>query len=71
MDASVAREINELMLKYGAELNSSVGLVKSHCTKEEFESYRGAVARILGYMFLDIMNPLYREHPELKPSDFE
>jgi len=30
-----------------------------------------ALNQIMGTMLLDIMNPIYREHPELKPPELE
>jgi hypothetical protein len=67
MKKDVAEAINQLMLEYGAKLDSSVKLVMDTSSTEEFESYRAAVGQIMGTMLLDIMNPIYVEHPELKP----
>jgi len=35
---------------------------------EEFRKYRDSVSKILATMLLEIMNPLYVEHPDLKPE---
>jgi len=71
MKKDVAETINRLMLEYGAKLDSSVKLVMDTSSAEEFEAYRLAVGQIMGTMLLDIMNPIYREHPELKPPELE
>ena len=71
MKKDVAETINRLMLDYGAKLDSSVKLVMDTSSAEEFEAYRMAVAQIMGTMLLDIMNPIYREHPDLKPPELE
>jgi hypothetical protein len=71
MKKEVAETINRLMLEYGAKLDSSVRLVMDSSSAEEFEAYRAAVGQIMGTMLLDIMNPIYREHPELKPPELE
>lgn len=58
------------MLGYGAKLDESVDFVMKHCGEEEFRRYKKeAVGRILGIMLLDVMNPLYEEHPDLKPPN--
>jgi hypothetical protein len=65
----VAKEINDLMISYGAKLDASIAIVKDKCSDEEFYAYRKVVGKIMGEMLLEIMNPLYMQHPELKPKD--
>jgi hypothetical protein len=68
---SIAKEISQLMLEYSAKLDSSVAQVKAECSEEELNLYRKAVGKIMGYMLLDIMNPLYDKHPDLKPKELD
>ena len=65
----VAREINNLMLDFGAKLDASVILVQQKCEPEEFERYKKVIALIMAEMLLEVMNPLYAKHPDLKPKD--
>ena len=65
----IAKEIGKLMLEYGARLDASVALVRDHCTDDELRQYRKAVGKIMGEMLLEIMNPLYARHPDLKPKE--
>ncbi len=67
-DKFVAAKISELMIRQGKELNESVGMVKSSCSEEEFVIYQKAIGKIMGCILLDVMNPLYKMHPELKPK---
>lgn len=71
MKKELAEKINALMIEYGARLDDSVRLVMDSSSPEEFERYRAAVAQIMGTMLVDIMNPIYREHPELKPPELD
>jgi hypothetical protein len=71
MKRDVAEAINKLMLEYGARLDESVRLVMESCSNSEFEAYRAAVGQIMGTMLLDVMNPIYREHPDLKPPELD
>lgn len=71
MKRDVAETINQLMLEYGAKLNESVRLVMESSSAGELEGYRAAVGQIMGTMLLDIMEPIYREHPDLKPPELE
>lgn len=66
---SVAAEISQLMIDYGAKLDASVTLVKAQCSNEEFGAYRKAVGKVMADMLFEIMNPLYEKHPDLKPVE--
>ena len=68
MDKTIAKKINELMLNHSKELDDSVRLVMENCSQEEFEVYRDAVSEIMTTMLLDVMNPIYKSHPDLKPA---
>lgn len=68
-NVDVAREISDLMLEYGARLDKSVALVSERCSAEELKTYRRAVGKIMGEMLLEVMNPLYARHPDLKPKE--
>lgn len=68
MEKVVASKINELMLEYSAKLTESLRLVHETCTDKEYVAYRAVVAKLLGDMLLDVMNPIYAEHPDLKPE---
>ncbi len=70
-EKAVAKEVSQLMIEYGAKLDASVALVKQQCSTEEFEAYRKAVGKIMGYMLLDVMNPLYEKHRDLKPAELD
>jgi hypothetical protein len=69
MKKEIASQISSLMLEYGAKLDDSIGLVMETCSEEESKAYRAAVGNIMGSMLLDIMKPIYREHPDLKPDE--
>jgi hypothetical protein len=67
----IAREISDLMLQYGRLLNASVARVQEHCTADELKLYRSAVAKVMGNMLLEVMNPIYARHPALKPKELK
>jgi len=67
----IAKEISELMLTFGDKLDHSASIVRESCPKEEFENYRNAIAKILAEMLLEVMNPLYKEHPGIKPEQLK
>ena len=70
-DKKVAEQINAVMLKAQVEINNSIFLVKDNCSPEEFEAYRRGCAKVLGYILLDVLNPIYALHPDLKPKGLD
>ena len=60
-DGAVARQVSHLMLEFSKRLDRSILTVREHCPPEEFKAYRLAVAKVLGEMLLEVMNPLYAE----------
>lgn len=66
-----AKQISDLMLELGGKLNQSVALVKDTCDESQLIAYRKVVGQLMGTMLLDVMNPLYSIHPELKPDQLK
>ncbi len=71
MEKHVAAMIVALMRECSDKLNGSVQTVKDTCTEEEFVIYRKAVGQIMGGMYIDIMWPIFREHPDLEPESMK
>lgn len=67
----VAERISDLMLDIGDRLNESVAGVMNDCPEDEFAKYRRAVGAIMAEVLLQVLNPIYKEHPSLKPEDFD
>lgn len=63
-----ARQVSELMVSMGADLDRSMSLVKETESDADFKRYRESISKIMTVMLLEIMNPLYVEHPDLKPE---
>ena len=70
-DPDAARRVSALMLEIGAKLDASIADVQASCPLPEFERYRREVGQIMRRMLLDIMNPLYDQHPEIKPKELK
>jgi negative regulator of replication initiation len=70
-DEFPARQVSDLMLEYGTKLDASVAAMQSLLSEEEFIKYRRAIGRVMGAMLLDVMNPLYEMHPQMKPAQLD
>lgn len=63
-----AKELVHLLARIGSHLNQSVAFVQDHDEEVNFEEYRNFVGRLMGDLFMDGMQPLYRRFPELLPD---
>ena len=68
MNRETAAKINDLLVQCHAELHGSIDVARAVCSDEENRMYCKAVGMVLGYMLLDLMDPIYREHPALTPD---
>lgn len=68
-DKKSAEKINKLMLDMGKALDQSILDIQDVISEEELAQYKQAVAKVMADMLFDIMNPIYAEHPSLKPEE--
>lgn len=71
MEKPVAEKVLALIKEYSGKLDASVQMVKDTCTKQEFLDYRRAAGRIMGEMHIEILRPIFKEHPELEPEEWK
>jgi hypothetical protein len=71
MTKTTAKTVSELMLSIGARLDESLREVQACESEAEFKKYRDSVSKVLTTMLMEIMNPLYVEHPDLKPQQLK
>lgn len=70
-DKEVAAKIIRLMVDCGAKLGESVALVHGTCSETEFKRYKARVDGILELMFAEVMHPIIKQHPDLKPPELK
>ena len=59
------------MRQISVALNESVRSVKDTCSDAEFEAYRTVVAPIMADIYLHVMQPLHRFHPDLESEELK
>ena len=69
MNQTVAREISTLMLETTEKLDESVRRMRGQLPPAEFGTYGRAVGTILADIIMEVLDPLYAEHPDLKPPE--
>jgi hypothetical protein len=68
MDLEVAEKLSALMLRVVAQLDQSVAFVRDTCERTEFEAYRRVAGQVIGTIYVDIEEKLWRQHPHLRPE---
>ena len=67
-DHALAQEVNACMLECSAKLDALVARAQVVCPESEYPGFRLAIGKVMGEMLLEVMNPLYAQHPDLKPA---
>ncbi len=65
----LAQEVNERILEINRLLNDLAKIVQEQAPSDEERRFRHAVGAVSGELLLAIANPLYRQHPALKPPE--
>ena len=50
-------------------LSECLSSAKSSSTPEEYERFKRAIGSVVGTLEIDLLWPLYREHPDLEPKN--
>lgn len=66
-DPLIAKHVSDLMLEIGDRLNESIAEMETACPPDEFAVYRRAAGAVMTEILLQVLNPLYRAHPSLRP----
>ena len=71
LDKTLARDLSQSLLEASGALNEAARLVsESQCSALEKKALLSAIGRAMGGLAVDILNPLYLSHPDLKPPGF-
>jgi hypothetical protein len=70
-DLDIAAEVNRALRSAFDILGDSMVRVRESCSKEETETYSQKIGDIFYIIVFDLLEPLYDEHPQLKPADWD
>jgi hypothetical protein len=70
-DKIIAKEVGTRILEANRLLNESVLLVDEQCSKAEAEKFKLAVAQVMAELLFSVVNPLYRQHPDIAPPGLD
>ncbi len=67
-EPEVARKVSELLQRTFDELGASMIEVNHSCSGEEAAAYRDKIGDMFYIITFKLLEPLYEEHPHLKPE---
>jgi hypothetical protein len=69
MHLEFATELNRELLDIEGRLNEALRTIQENCSEAEFKRYQLAFGKVMGTLFLDVLEPIYQEHPSLTPPE--
>ena len=68
MTDETATKFAQHLQRANEELARAGYLAKEECSTDEFEVWRDRLGGVIGALIIDVLDPLYRERPELAPD---
>jgi len=69
MERTVAEKVNSILRSVTREIDDSIREVMNSSTQEEFQSYRRVAGKFMGEIFVEILQPIYDQYPDLTPKE--
>jgi hypothetical protein len=68
MEDRVAKEIADRAMAYSRALDQSMAEVRDRCPDDVFQEYRREAGRVVGYLFTEILAPIWDQYETLAPE---
>lgn len=70
-DPEIAKDVSRVMLDIFRRVDESLAAVREQCPADEVKAYQTATGRVAGAIVMDVLEPLYVRHPDLKPPKWD
>jgi hypothetical protein len=70
-DQDVAADVNKALHQAFHILGDSMRDVSQRCNEEDAAEYREKISDIFYIIVFKLLEPLYEQHPQLKPADWD
>ncbi|WP_028117788.1 hypothetical protein [Ferrimonas senticii] len=67
MTKQEAEQLSLLLMQVSGKLDQSVCFVMDKDSPESFTAYRSSAGKIMGALYLEMLQPLWQRYPELLP----
>ena len=71
MDRELAEKTMIVALQSSALLNQYLEILQENLEPEEFKQYTRKVGKVMGETLIEILNPIWKEYPELLPVEMD
>jgi hypothetical protein len=71
MELHTAKHVQRILNDANGRLNDALLVVKEDCSVEEFEGYRTKIGQIMGAIIVDLLQPIYVQHPDAVPPELK
>lgn len=71
MDLTTAKQVQRILSDANGRLNDALLVIREECAAEEFEAYRTKIGQIMGAVAIDLLQPIYADHPEAIPPELK
>lgn len=69
MDLATAKQVQRILSDANSRLNDALLVIRNDCAVEEFEAYRTKIGQIMGAVGVELLQPIYAQHPEAIPPE--
>jgi hypothetical protein len=70
-DENAAKQVSDSMFEILRQVQDSMAAVQETCSHEEYVAYSEAAGKVVAPIIFEVLEPLYSDHPALKPSDWD
>ena len=71
MKRELAEQIVSKLHRATMEIDETIALVQKECSADELHEYRRAAGHAMGYLFTDIIRPIFQQYPDLMPEEMK
>jgi hypothetical protein len=68
---NAAKQVSDSMSEILRQVQESMAAVQETCSHEEYVAYANAVGKVVAPVIFEVLEPLYSNHPALKPSGWD
>ena len=70
-DPETAKYVSNLFLSINDQMDESIRSVENRISAEEYKAYKRGIGYVMYEVFEKILEPLYKQHPSLKPPEWQ
>lgn len=69
LERAQAETLCAIVLALSTRVMDTLAWAKVGCSKREFSAYRPRAGYVVGYLYTELLRPLWHQHPDLEPAE--